>query len=241
MMKKALLEKFDKRMSIATLIALVAIIWEMTIYRKTLIHFIIPFSIFLVGGTTLFWLLKGRIRFYSEIERSLFVKLLHGVLVFGGVLMFIFMALNYYLVSDQVLTPQLKVEEKGQLAKGRNGCGNPYVLVNYKGFEKQLILPCGTDLRNVERVKLELQEGLFGFMIVRSEELVYQESKVEVDEGQSEKEEEQIYLKLIDQAEINANKGEIEKAIALYERALIFKPSDEHAKKRLKELKKKEL
>ena len=182
----------------------------------------------------LFFLLRKRINYYVNAEYGLFLQAFHGTILLGGTFMFLFMALNYYLPLGKTIQYDLKVIKTGTMSS-RRGCGSPYAIVDYHGFHKQLVFPCNTYLEGTNTIRVELQKGLFGFLIVKDSKLIRSgnsksdfNTKVEVDK---------LYNKILVKAEAYSSKGDIQKSIELYERATRINPSDTFVKIRLKELK----
>ncbi len=221
-------------MSFLTFGAFILIIWEISIFRKTFISLFIPLTFFLIGGPILFFGLRKKIKYYIETDYGVLLQAFHGTILFGSTLMFIFMFLNFYFPSDNTAQFDMKVIKTGNLAS-RRGCGNPFATVDYHGFEKQLVFPCNTKLENAERIKVKLQEGLFGFKIVKDVKLINNKQVEDISNVESEIEKQ--YLKILIRAEEYYDDGNIEKSIELYERAVQIKPSDKLAKIRLKEIK----
>lgn len=170
--KKHITEKKNRLMSILTFVSLVLIVWEMFIFRKTFISVFIPLSLLLIGGPILFFSFRKKIKFYRETEHGILSQIVHGTIVFGGTFMFVFMFLNYYMPFQKTETLELRVVEIGKLTRKR-GCDAPFATVDYLGFEKQLIFPCKTNLSSANYIKVELEKGLFGFMIVKDAKLEY--------------------------------------------------------------------
>ncbi|WP_341899932.1 tetratricopeptide repeat protein [Fluviicola taffensis] len=225
--KKKPNQKADRLMSIMTFVSIGAIIWEISLFRKTFINVSIPLTLFIGGGFILFLLFRNKIRYYVENAYGFFLQAFHGIILFGGLLMFFFMALNFYIPTGKIELVDLKVIKTGKLSKGRHGCGDPYAIVEYHGFEKQLIFPCSTNLDHAERIKVHLQKGLLGFLVVKDTKLV----------NSADPEEAEMYMKILVRAEAYYSEGNSQKAIELYERAVRLKPSDQLAKIRLKKLK----
>lgn len=225
--KKKQNDKDDRLISILTFVSLGAIIWEISLFRKTFINLSIPLTLFIGGGLILFLLFKNRIRYYVENSYGFFLQAFHGVILFGGLLMFLFMALNFYIPTGKIELVDFKVIKTGTLSKGRHGGGNPYAVVDYHGFEKQLIFSSSSNLDNAERIKVHLQKGLFGFLIVKDKKLV---NPVNPEETKQ-------YMNILVRADEYYSDGNSQKAIELYERAIRLNPSDKLAKIRLKEMK----
>ncbi len=224
----------ERKVGIITFVSLIALIAQMFLYRKTFINFWIPFSIFLVGGFVLFTLFRKRFQYYIETKHAFYLQVFHGTIMFGGILVFTFMGLNYYLPTDKDHEVEMRVLHTDYLSAGRRGgCGNPYAIVHYNGMEKQLVFPCNTNLIQGQNIKVSLNKGLFGFLIV--EEMTSLVTQEDLDQLQI-KEETDQYHKILDAAESNLQKGDTAKAIEYFQRAVGFKPSHKATKKRLEEI-----
>lgn len=167
------MKKTLRIISILTLISLLLILWEFSIYRKTFIQVYIPIFVMVIGGFSAFLIFRKKINYYINLEHNFYLQALHGIILFGGVLMYLFMALNFYIPvgKDQILN--LKVIEIGKLSTRRRSCEKPYAIVDYKGFEKQLIFPCYTDLQNSKSIKVSMRKGMLGFLIIDEMELIH--------------------------------------------------------------------
>jgi len=142
---------------------LVLTVFEINIFRKTIIDWKIPTGIWLgVGLISLRWLRTYLAENYNT--KNVFLQLVFCVGSFGGIFAYGFMATNYYLLNNN--EPKIiktSITKTGHLAKGRNGCGNPYAYVKIKGVEKELIFPCNLEIEKYEFVLVTLQRGLLGF------------------------------------------------------------------------------
>jgi hypothetical protein len=76
--------------------AFALIAWEMLLFRKTFIPFLLPCMLFFAGGLATFLLVRKRMKYYDNRD-GFFYQALHGTILFGGTIMFVFMAVNYYL------------------------------------------------------------------------------------------------------------------------------------------------
>lgn len=147
-------------------------VWAIEIYRHTVISWVYP---------TLLWSLPGIILtpvLYNYLNRKIWTKswLLHSVFnicTWGGIVVYCFMAGNFYSASNTTSVVQVPVINKGHLAKGRNGCGEPWLEVEYNGEIKQLIFDCGTNIDKIQLVQLTISKGFLGFDVIRNQNLVY--------------------------------------------------------------------
>lgn len=141
---------------------------EIELFRKTFISFLIPMTIFIVGGLIAFFLLRNRIPYYKINRQSFGTPLLalHGTILFGGIIMFLFMALNFYIPVGRTETLHLKVIKTDRFG-GRRRVGAPYAIVEYHGFKKQLVFPHNANMENNGFLQVSLAKGIFGFPTVR--------------------------------------------------------------------------
>lgn len=150
-------------LSILFFAGIVGIIFEIDLYRDTVIDWKIPTAIWFGMGILTLNKMRKYLRDYYDTE-GLFLQFVFCVVSFGGLVTYGFMAGNYYLVSnDKIEVIQVPVRETGNLAKGKNGCGNPYAIVSIKGTEKELVFPCDFEIGNYQFVTLKIQRGLFGY------------------------------------------------------------------------------
>jgi hypothetical protein len=218
-----------------TFLSFLALIGEMFLYRKTFIDFWMAFLIFLAGGLLTYLFLRKRWDYFSKETSSVFWQAFHAIILFGGPIVFSFMALNYFipLKTDKEVT--LVIVKTGSFtSKGR--CSDNFAIVRYAGIRKQLVFDCDVRIEVNDTVKVKLNEGLFGFLTVDEMTIqpnLFKRKMIE------ETDEEAVYSRIIDKAEEFAGKGNIPKAIELYERAVSFRPSDTIAQKRLVQLKRK--
>jgi len=141
-------------------------IFAINISRLTFVTWRIP---------TLIWLLTGVFItpcFFKTLPKYLerdgfFYQLTYNILTWGGIVAYLFLALNFYFAAGETTKQEVKVVGYGKLAKGRNGCGEPYVDIKLLELEKQLFFPCGTDVSRYSAISLVLQPGLFGFYVIK--------------------------------------------------------------------------
>ncbi len=219
-----------------TIISILLIIWQISIFRKTFISLQIPLYIMISLGLGIFWLFQSKISHFLNTSYNIFWQAIQSVIIFGGTSMFLFMASNYYFASGTKKILNLDIVETGQLARGRGGCGNPYAIVTYNNTQKQLVFPCNAHLENLDKIKVVLKEGLFGYVVVK--EMTPFISNMNSETNNNEAEILSEYLKLISKAEEYYSEGNFDKSIELYERAVQLNPNEKLPKLRLQEIRK---
>jgi hypothetical protein len=145
--------------------ALLLTVFEIHIYRKTLIHWAIPTLIWFSTGLIMTPLTSNFLKKHYSIS-SFFLQLVYNVVTWGGILIFTFMATNYYLPKDDPETISTKIITTGHLAKGVDGCGEPYCDIVVRNIKKQLVFPCDFDLENYQEIELTIRKGFLGFDII---------------------------------------------------------------------------
>lgn len=193
-------------------------LWEIVLYRQTFISFWTASVIYIIGGLIAFFLLKSRMRNYKRRVETygLFWTILAGIFFSGGIVLTLVMTLNYYIPSgEQAESVRLNVVKTGRFG-GRRGSHDPYVIVDYNGTYKQLVLNQNTDVNNCVWVKASLYKGIFGFRTAKNMVLGYSEPTDEV----------HAYQKLLQRANQYEKLGNKSKAIELYQRAVQLNPSD---------------
>ncbi|WP_343747601.1 tetratricopeptide repeat protein [Fluviicola sp.] len=204
-------------LSIGLIGFLLLLIWEVDLYRETFISLWTALVIYIGGGSIAFFLLRNRMRNYKRRVETygIWWTTLAGIFFSGGVVLTLVMTLNYYIpLEKKPETIFLKVIKTGRF--GGRGSKDPYVIVDYNGFEKQLVFDYSTDVINSKLVKVSLRKGIFGFRTVRSASLIY---SYDADEKRASQQ-------ILNQARKYELQGNIPKAIERYQRAVRFNPSD---------------
>jgi hypothetical protein len=137
------------------------------LFRTTVVSANFMWGVTLVGAAAGIFLLWKRC--LSSMNK--FLALIFCSIVGGGSLYFLFLFLNFVLANPAKKTGDFKVLESGTLAKGKSGCNNPFVIIDFYGRKKQLIFDCHYGgLSNVSFVVLEYKIGLFGFEYIVKQE-----------------------------------------------------------------------
>ncbi|WP_291960729.1 hypothetical protein [Maribacter sp.] len=160
------------------MLGLFLIIWEVKIYRLTIIDFIIPLLIILVTGflTTPFALKDFQELFqYSNKYSLYFWTFLQSTVSWGFTLCSLLMFSNYYLASSDVRTKIYNIVERSSLAGGKyhRDKSKPTFIIDYNGNPKQLVFSNKyyDDMNNYKNVELKVKEGLLGFDILIEQKL----------------------------------------------------------------------
>jgi hypothetical protein len=60
----------------------------------------------------------------------------------------------------------------GNIPPSQRTCGEPYVVINYKGSDKEMIFPCGTEVEKFGLVYIQVEKGFFGYDIITNKTLI---------------------------------------------------------------------
>lgn len=144
------------------------LVWEISIYRRTIIELKIPLLIWLTPGFFMTPLLYNRFKRIEAIKKNRIFHYLVHTCITGASLLFGFMALNYYFADNQTEDKRFEIIKKGSLSGRNRNEDIPYVEINYNGFEKEIIFkyPDKDKIDSAKYVNLTVKKGLFGFDIL---------------------------------------------------------------------------
>jgi hypothetical protein len=97
---------------------------------------------------------------------AFFLQLVYNVVTWGGLIIFLLMATNYYFPNDNFKIISTKIIRTGHLADGGDGCPEPYCEVIICNRQKQIIFPCDFDIENYNGIDLTIKKGFLGFDII---------------------------------------------------------------------------
>jgi hypothetical protein len=159
------------------LVGIIAIIWEIELFRITFIDPLVPFLLAVVFGLALTPLLRKTVNIYlynpGNIGKvPLLFHIVFNIVSFGGMLALLFMWTNGHFAYKEKRVLTLPIDSKGHLAMSKNSCGEPYAMINYKNVEKELVFPCDTPIEKYDRVYIEVRQGLFRYDVITRKTLV---------------------------------------------------------------------
>lgn len=170
-------KRFDKKNALLTIFFFVGIIltiFEIFIYRVTIIHWSIPTGIWLLTGIIFF-------RFNSKLlvkhfdTESIFLQIIYNILSFGGIVVFCLMFLNYKSSNEDFRIYTFKINRK-YLTKGGSNTAKrqPVAEINYFGLKKDIIFPHSEieNVTNSDSILLKVKNGILGFDVIISKELI---------------------------------------------------------------------
>jgi len=177
-MKMPLDNSYNPRKTFYFLIALVGIIlmvFEIHIYRKTIIKTTIPISIiFTVGLIAFFFDRKNYNKTYSI--SGFFFPLGQNIISWGFITCYLFMATNYYLSDKNTTVYNFTIKGKSSLAgsRGNRSHTKPVVTVDYFGFDKELVFtyPDTKKIEEADSVTIKIRKGFFGFDVLNEYDVI---------------------------------------------------------------------
>lgn len=157
------------------MIGLILIIWEIFIFRKTIIPLWIPLTIIgLIGAYTTWRDYKNYINAYPG-KGTLFFAFMQNTIAWGFTTCSVFMLSNYYLANSKPRTRTFNIEDRDSMIGRkyhRDEC-KPLIRINYDGQRKELVF--STEYFNKidehQQVTLVTKKGLFGFDVIIEQHL----------------------------------------------------------------------
>jgi hypothetical protein len=171
MLKKLNITLWNTLLTFAFFTGLALNILEVNIYRLTLIPWVIPTCIWLITGLLITPFTNKILS--AEMKTHTFpMQLFFNIITWGGIVVYTFMAINFYFVRPNIVNVMVPIIKTGNLAKGRNGCGEPYTEIKYISLNKQLIFPCGIDVGDYKLVRLTMKTGILGYSVIKDKVLI---------------------------------------------------------------------
>lgn len=161
--------------NIILFLGLFLIIFEVLIYRKTIISIYIPISIILIVGLLAFYFNKKN---YNKIYPSAnnFISIIQNIMSWGFITSYLFLAINYYLAEKTITNYKLKIKGKSSMpgSKYHREDREPLVKVDYFTFEKELVFNFeDTDkVNSADSVEVSVRKGRLGFDILDSYDVI---------------------------------------------------------------------
>lgn len=161
--------------TVSLLIGLVLLVFEITIYRKTIIDIYIPISIMLAVGLLTFYFNRDHYKKTYSLKGNFF-PVIQNLFSWGAISCYIFMATNYY-SADKITTEyQFQIKEKSSIP-GRKYHRNerqPLVRIDYFSFEKELVFRYADTekVNKADSVRVTVRKGGLGFNILNDYDVI---------------------------------------------------------------------
>jgi ascorbate-specific PTS system EIIC-type component UlaA len=139
--------------------------------RETFIDIKVMLMIYLIPG---FILTPGLYSYWNKLGGKKGHVILHYLLhtvVTGGLILYLFMASNYYFADSKSVERVFEVERvDGYQSRNRT----PHVVILINGVERDIYFPkvAPERLRNVKNVKVCFYKGLWNFIVIKNNELI---------------------------------------------------------------------
>jgi hypothetical protein len=158
------------------ILGLILMYFQTKIYRNTIIHWLVPFSIIIIVGIIAFFLdFKNYQKTYKDdySQKSLlFYSLMHYFIGYGFIFCSVFMFINFYFAENKIQKEKIEILSNSSLPgdKYHRNERQPTFKINYKGKIKTLVFNHNfydeKDLyKSVEFVN---RKGYFGFDIIEN-------------------------------------------------------------------------
>ncbi|KAA3621696.1 MAG: hypothetical protein DWQ02_27235 [Bacteroidetes bacterium] len=150
------------------------IIWEISIYRKTIIDVRIPILIIIITGVIANFIDRPYFSTYETKWGNGFA-LLQNFVSWGFIVCTLFMACNKFFAKPESTIKEYRIEKISDMPgpKGMRSHKSPLVRIDYKGKPKELVFShkyLGR-IEDYQTVTLETKKGFFGFDIIEKQEL----------------------------------------------------------------------
>lgn len=146
-------------------------IFEIEIFRKTLISSYIPISIVLIFGFLGFFLNKKHLKYIYPVSGN-FILIVQNICSWGFIFCYLFMATNYYLSNKITKEYKTIIKEKSSMPgpKGNRSEREPLVRFDYFDFEKELVFKFRDTekVNSADSVKIIIKKGRIGFDVLES-------------------------------------------------------------------------
>ena len=143
---------------------LLAITGGMLLFENTILIWKVPVIIFLLTGFLMTPVTSFSFEKYCKIE-SIFWKIFFNIVSFGGLLVGLLIAINYYFPDNVQQSHKTEILETGYL-KSRGRRNVPYAEVKIDGTIKRLVFPKNVELAPYKFVVVDTKKGLLGFPII---------------------------------------------------------------------------
>ena len=158
-------------------VGLISIIWEIKIFRKTVIDLTIPLGIILIVGILAFLLdFKNFKKTYDYSKFGLYLySIMHYIIGFGFIACSVFILANYHLAKKKAIVETYKILDRSTMPGDRYNPTEyqPLIKINYKGQIKELVFSHEfyEKMDFYQTVELKVRKGYFGFDILENKKL----------------------------------------------------------------------
>jgi hypothetical protein len=163
-------KKLDFLLKTLFFVGLILLVWQIFIYRRTIIDLNIPLFICFTPGLILTPLFFKKLNYIDGTRGHWTLHYLFHTITVGGIILFCFMSSNFYLANNVSVQSKFKIIDRGSLPgrKRHRDERSPYVIINYNGMNKQLIFSYEKmdEVMAAKYLLLKVKKGLWGFDIL---------------------------------------------------------------------------
>jgi hypothetical protein len=158
-------------------VGLISIIWEIKVFRKTVIDLTIPLGIILIVGMIGFLFdFKYFKKTYDYSKFGLYLySTMHYIIGFGFIACSIFILANYHLSEKKAIVETYKIVDRSSMPGDRYTPTErkPLIRINYKGQIKELVFSHEyyEKMDLYQTVELRVRKGYLGFDIIENKKL----------------------------------------------------------------------
>ena len=154
-------------------------VWQISIFRNTIIDLIIPIGIILLSAIVAFILdFKNYKTTYEYSGFWLYLySTMHYIIGIGFITSSVFILTNYYFADQNVKTESYEIIDRYELGAGGgrkiSHGPKPVFVINYKGKKKELVFynQYLGKMSSYRTVEFETRKGLLGFDILENKRL----------------------------------------------------------------------
>lgn len=146
--------------------------WSFQLYKKTIIDMNTLLLIILIAGIVAYVIEQSRF-FTVGIKDFSFLGLLKNIFIWGLIGCSSFIILNYYIHSNKSKREKYELEATRGANREKGSIKSIYVQIKYDNKLKELKFnkKYYRDIHKYKSVSLDIRTGLFGFEIIKKQEL----------------------------------------------------------------------
>jgi hypothetical protein len=163
-------KKLDNLVVFLFILGILLFIGVAIIGNKTIIDFKIPLLICLTPGIILTPLFYNQLNYIDGLKIHWIAHYFLHTCMTGSILLFSFMATNYYFADKEITTKKIEILDKGSSSgpKGKEEERVPYVIINYDNLEQKLKFSYFETevIDSAKFVNIFIRKGFFDFDII---------------------------------------------------------------------------
>lgn len=162
---------WEKLYAVSILLGVLAIGYEIPIFRHTMISVYIPISIILSVGFLAYYFNKQHYKKVCSVDGN-FLPFLQNVVSWGFMACYLFMAANFYFADQTITRYKFSIKEKISMrgSRGYYTQRKPLVTIDYFNFEKVLVFQNEdtAKVNSADSVNISVRKGWLGFDVIEA-------------------------------------------------------------------------